>query len=166
MKLIYKSATFITLFLAVFLFNSCDDDRYQTDWSLAEEHLYDISGVSESETESGVTYYVIEEGSGSYTVERRSQIRVFFTARILRNMDIIESSYRDRSTTPTIIADIGSRNSQTAHYKTEGLKEGVKGMKEGEKRVLIVPPELGHGVSEDGEGDTLRYDIELVEIVR
>lgn len=157
MKLIHKSATFLTLFLAVFLFNSCDDNNpLREDWSLAKAHLYDIEGIPQNETESGVTYYIIEEGKGSLSVTRRDQISIYFTARTLKDMDVFDSSYRYGRTTPAMISDIGT--------KTEGFKEGVKGMKEGEKRVLIVPPELGYGTTGSGGGDTLRYELELDEI--
>ena len=49
----------------------------------------------------------------------------------------------------------------------EGLEEGIAGMKVGEKRRLIVPPELGYG--EEGFGSvppnaTLTFDIELVDV--
>lgn len=49
-----------------------------------------------------------------------------------------------------------------------GWDEGVKGMKVGEKRQLVVPPKLGYG--EDGAGDdippnsTLIFEVELLRI--
>ena len=44
-------------------------------------------------------------------------------------------------------------------------------MQEGEKRTVVIPPELGYGESQEGtngfdlRNDTLVFDIELVEIV-
>jgi len=49
----------------------------------------------------------------------------------------------------------------------KGWEEGVLGMCIGEKRTLIVPPELGYGDQGAGEvipgGATLNFDIELLE---
>merc|ERR1711973_303529 len=50
----------------------------------------------------------------------------------------------------------------------KGWDEGIVGMCEGEKRKLIVPPELGYGDQGAGEvipgGATLHFDVELLNI--
>lgn len=50
----------------------------------------------------------------------------------------------------------------------QGWDKGVLGMCPGEKRVLIIPPELGYGSRGAGKaipgGATLRFDIELIGI--
>jgi peptidylprolyl isomerase len=50
----------------------------------------------------------------------------------------------------------------------DGLVEGIKGMKVGEKRRLIIPPELAFGDTGSGNvippGATLIYDIELTDV--
>jgi len=49
----------------------------------------------------------------------------------------------------------------------QGWDEGVLGMKEGEKKTLVVPPEKGYGNQAVGSipaNSTLNFDIEIVKI--
>lgn len=161
MNLRNKAFLFSFLLLFTAFFSSCDDDNpFEVDYSLAEEHIYDLSAADSVEIrESGLKIYYIEGGSGIYEVERRDQVRVFYTGRIWPDGEIFDSSYRNRVTTPSTFDNIGNL--------VEGFKEGLMGMKNGEKRVLIIPPELGYGnrPSSRLSDDTLRFDIELDEII-
>jgi FKBP-type peptidyl-prolyl cis-trans isomerase len=50
----------------------------------------------------------------------------------------------------------------------EGLQHGIVGMREGELRRVIVPPRLGYQNRRIGNippGSTLRFDLEMIEIV-
>lgn len=149
---LFITAVIITLFI-----NACgSDDPFSVDFSSAPEP-FPIESSQRVENPSGLIYYVVEEGTSIDTVTRRSPIFVFYTGRTM-NGKIFDSSYINGAQTPKQIGDLG------AHVP--GFREGVIGMREGEKRVLFVPPHLGYGNSETHElrNDTLRFDIELDEI--
>jgi len=51
-----------------------------------------------------------------------------------------------------------------------GLHESLKGMKEGEKKLVLIPSFLAHGIAGDLDRvppqSPLRYDIRLIQVVR
>ncbi|REL33729.1 hypothetical protein DYD21_10000 [Rhodohalobacter sp. SW132] len=165
------------LFVTLFTFG-CSTD---SDFNL-QEPTYDsvpepfnISGVDEEPVQDGITKYVVEEGRGEDRVVIRDDLFIFFT---LRNMDgdIIYSSYQNGMTSPTVVSVTSisaqrSTNFNAPRAYTSGLRKGLIGMREGEKRVLIVPPSEGlaniqsGGLTEQFRNDTLRYDIELNAIL-
>lgn len=54
-----------------------------------------------------------------------------------------------------------------AGYVIQGWELGISGMKQGEKRKLIISPELGYGNQDMGSippNSTLLFDVELLEI--
>lgn len=148
------------LFLIVFTisFSACDDDPFEIDYSSAPPP-FDIENAERVETESGLVYYIVEEGGGAFEVKLRDQVAVYYTGRRESNGEIFDSSYRNGNPSPTVFNSLDNL--------IEGFKEGLIGMKEGGKRVLIIPPELGYGDSERSslKDDTLRFDIELDEII-
>jgi|AntRauTorcE11897_2_1112592.scaffolds.fasta_scaffold03245_3 peptidylprolyl isomerase len=147
------------LLLLVFTisFSSCDDDPFRVDYSDAPAP-FDISNADRVETESGLIYYVIEEGGGEFEVQLRDVVQVYYTGRRESNGKIFDSSYRNGSLRPSTFNSLNNL--------IEGFREGLIGMKEGEKRVLIISPELGYGNSPSSNlsDETLRFDIELAEI--
>lgn len=151
------------LFLIIFTisFSACEDDPFEVDYSNAPPP-FDIENADRVETESGLVYYVIEEGSGAFEVQRRDRVSVYYTGRRENNGEIFDSSYKNGSETPSGFP---------LTNVIEGFREGLIGMKEGGKRVLIIPPSLGYEDSQAGtqgynlRNDTLRFDIELDEII-
>lgn len=51
----------------------------------------------------------------------------------------------------------------------KGWDEGILGMKKGEKKQLVIPPEKGYGNQDKGSippNSTLIFDIEIVDIIK
>jgi hypothetical protein len=136
---------------------------------------FDTSQDNEETVADGVTKFTIEEGTGEDQVVIRDQIAIFIT---LRTQDgtIIYSSYQNNNENP-IQASVQSiltprpptivRSFSFERARTDGLRKGIIGMKEGEKRVLIVPPSQGFepigsgSINDQYREESLRYDIEL-----
>lgn len=123
----------------------------------------------------GITKYTVEDGRGVDQVVVRDQLSIFIT---LRNLDgtIIYSSYQNNSETPIQVSvqsiltprpPATVRSFSFDRARTDGLKKGIIGMREGEKRVIIVPPDQGFesigagSINDPYREDTLRYDVEL-----
>lgn len=166
------------IFLILFITTACSTD---SGFSIPEPTFgnvpepFDISGIEAEPVQDGIIKYIIEEGYGEDQVVIRDDLFIYIT---LRNLDgeIIYSSYQDDRTTPNVVSilDVTPRFSQNYNVErsfTHGLRKGLIGMREGEKRVLIVPPEEGFaniqsgGLTEAFRNDTLRYDIELDSIL-
>lgn len=134
------------------------DNRREIDYSLAPDP-FPTTGADKIDKESGLSYYLIEEGSGDLSTEIRDGVQVFITGRVYGTDIIFDSSYGDQNPAPRSYGSI-------ANIGVQGLREGLLDMKEGEKRVLIVPPEIGNNNPLFRyRNDTLRYDIELDEIL-
>lgn len=136
---------------------------------------FDISEAEEEPVADGITKYTVDEGHGEDRVVIRDRVAIYLT---LRTMDetIIYSSYQNGNNDP-IQASIQNiitpqpptvvRNFSFERARTDGLRKGLIGMREGEKRVIIVPPaegfeRIGSGsVNDEYREETLRYDVEL-----
>ncbi len=157
---------FISVIILIAFAAGCGDGS--TNFNLRPPDLttvpppFDTTNAERVELRDSLVFYRIEEGSGEFKVVLRDNIRWHFTLRTADG-EIIRSSYADDNTTPRVV------NLQNA--ETEGLRRGILGMKEGEIRVIVVPPELGfQNVSvanpdADFREDTLIYDVELFEII-
>jgi hypothetical protein len=165
--------SFLLLFsLSIFIIQ-CDDgnnDFIRRDYTTVPAP-FSIEGATKDTTESGVIYYDIQEGSGELAIQTRDDVSFHFTAwqRNITTIDnIIGSTYEDGSTETTGFVSIFNFQVVDTRFTTIGsnklrintpyMAEGVVGMKEGGKRVLIFPPEFNNS------GDTIRVDFELVEI--
>jgi len=143
--------------LTITLFTSCSENTsaFRIDYSLAEALLFDTTGVERRVTDSGLIIYEIEPGNGLLEVVARDNILLYYTIRFQPNDDIIESSYANNSTFPLQFNGVAAASSRVGG----GFVEGVIGMKEGGKRVLVVPP------SESVYSDTVIVDLELDAIL-
>ena len=85
------------------------------------------------ETESGLKYVVTEEGSGEGSPSMGQKVTVHYTGSLL-NGQVFDSSVKRGEPAQFAIGQV-----------IEGWNEALQKMKKGEKRTLIIPPELGYG---------------------
>jgi len=107
-------------------------------------------------TPSGLKYVVVEEGSGDQTPAKGATVTAHYTGKLL-NGTKFDSSY-DRN--EPIKFPVGNGR------VIKGWDEAFLSMKKGEKRILIIPPELGYGTSGRGPippNSVMVFDVELVD---
>jgi FKBP-type peptidyl-prolyl cis-trans isomerase len=108
-------------------------------------------------TPSGLQYKDLTAGTGK-EAQPRKRVRVHYTGELTdgRKFD----SSRDRGEPLEFMLGVGQ--------VIQGWDEGVSGMKEGGRRILVIPPELGYGARGAGgvipPNATLVFDVELVEV--
>lgn len=145
--------TFFGIILLSFIASCGGDDpfSFQDDFSTVPEP-FSISGITPDTTETGLIIYNLETGSGLDSVTIRDIVGVYYTGRTTSD-DVFDSSYKNGRTDPT--------NFEVANL-VDGFTEGLLGMREGGRRVLVIPPELGYaGTSNSLREDTLVFDLEL-----
>ena len=107
-------------------------------------------------TSSGLLYVIKEEGAGE-TPQPGTTISAHYTGRLLENNMKFDSSY-DRGEPISFKVGVGQ--------VIPGWDEALLAMKKGEKRVIIIPPELGYGARGAGgvipPNAWLVFDVELV----
>lgn len=109
-------------------------------------------------TESGLT--IVEEGFDTEGAKIGDKVTVHYTGR-LENGKVFDSSLpRNESFTFTL----------GAKQVIKGWEEGVLGMKCGQKRQLIIPPQLGYGATGAPPtipgNATLIFDVQVLYITR
>ena len=107
-------------------------------------------------TPSGLKYVVVQEGSGDQTPAKGATVTAHYTGKLL-NGTKFDSSY-DRN--EPIKFPVGNGK------VIKGWDEAFLSMKKGEKRILIIPPELGYGTSGRGPippNSVMVFDVELVD---
>jgi peptidyl-prolyl cis-trans isomerase A (cyclophilin A) len=107
-------------------------------------------------TPSGLKYVVVEEGTGD-PPKKGAMVTVHYTGTLL-NGKKFDSSY-DRKQPIDFPVGVGQ--------VIKGWDEALLSMKKGEKRVLIIPPNLGYGPSGRGPippNAYMVFDVELVNI--
>ena len=85
------------------------------------------------QTASGLRYLVLNPGSGQSSPEYGTSVTVHYTGQRLNGL-VFDSSYQR-----------GQPASFEIGRVIQGWNEALTGMRRGEKRILIVPPELAYG---------------------
>ncbi len=118
-------------------------------WNVSEDKF--------QESESGLKYAVYEEGSGDVS-EEGDFVEVFYNG-YLEDGTMFASSVINNT-------HFGFRIGDSAII--DGVQEGVTGMRLNERRILVIPPELGYGTSVPEYGipanATLYFNLELLYI--
>lgn len=167
--------SFSALIILFLIFQSCGDNSPTgIDYSEAPAPFDTTNAVSSNHFDNGLKIYIIEEGDGNFEVTKNDQIQVRFTGRTTDG-EIFDSSYRNGSNQPVTFNNLtagstsGGRGSSSPLI--DGFRIGLMGMIEGERRTIVVPPELGYSDSQEGtsgfdlRAETLIFDVELVEII-
>jgi len=109
-------------------------------------------------TASGLTIIEVKQGDGD-VAGPGDTVSVHYTGK-LKDGTKFDSSY-DRNQPIQFVLG--------AHQVIPGWDEGIAGMKVGEKRQLIIPPDLAYGPSGTPDGtippnSTLYFDVELMGV--
>jgi peptidylprolyl isomerase len=118
-----------------------------------------ISTDAKVTTKSGLKYTILKQGTGDKVAKNGDNVSVHYTG-WLPNGKKFDSSL-DRNQPFEFPVGEGR--------VIKGWDEGVAGMKVGEKRKLVIPPDLGYGERGAGGGDippnsTLIFEVELLGI--
>ncbi|TNE69723.1 hypothetical protein EP331_13815 [bacterium] len=145
---------------------SCDDETYiyEPDFSTVPE-AFVVDENTKVTLSNGLIYYDVEVGTGAFTVNLRDVVQVYYTGR-KTNGEIFDSSYKDGITTPAYM-DISAVSPYSGKFNLiEGFRYGLNGMKEGGKRTVVIPPDLGYGGTTNTlANDTLVFDLEVFKII-
>lgn len=144
----------LPLFVAIISCGGNDPYIFRDDFSTVPD-AFSTTGITPDTTETGLIIYNLANGSSELTVSIRDQVTVYYTGRKTTG-EIFDSSYKNGQTRPATFS---------VANLIDGFTEGLIGMQEGGKRVIIVPPNLGYaGTSNALRADTLIFDIELESI--
>lgn len=120
---------------------------------------WDLSSTRMRSTESGIQYVIIENGRGNKP-EPNDLVAVDYSG-YLEDNTLFDSS---------LLRSEVFRFRIGTEYVIKGWDEIIQDMRVGEKRVVIIPPELAYGngglygiIPPDAR---LRFDIELIEIAK
>lgn len=124
------------------------------------DKLIDKKWPETTTTASGLKYVVKKEGSGD-APDKGNTVAAHYTGRLLENNQKFDSSY-DRG--EPIEFKVGTGQ------VIPGWDEAFLSMKKGEKRIIIIPPELAYGARGAGgvipPNSWLVFDVELVDILQ
>ena len=106
-------------------------------------------------TNTGIRYIILREGEGDKP-RPGDKVNVLYTGRLLNGKVFDQATEADKPFTFRIRRDM----------VIEGWDQVLQLMKKGEKRLVIIPPELGYGTRGQppkiGRNQTLVFEIELI----
>jgi hypothetical protein len=136
---------------------------------------FNLQNIEPAEVIPGVQIYVHEEGFGPFYVTARDEVWIYKTLRTDEG-DIIYSTFSDSRVEPIPISMGIAGSYQNVFNFTillgynPGFKAGMLGMREGEKRTIVVKPEQGfanvpsNSLNAAYRNNTLIYDIRVSRI--
>ena len=108
-------------------------------------------------TDSGLMYVVVQKGDGGAKPKQGNLVKAHYTGKLLNGTEFDSSVKRGQPLAFTV--GVGQ--------VIKGWDEAFLDMTKGEKRVIIIPSELGYGVRGAGRkippNATLVFDVELVD---
>lgn len=138
---------------ALLLFSACEPKAATTTDADAGQ-----TTASASKSVNGIKIEDVTEGTGK-VAQKGDTVSVNYLGTLASNGKKFDSSY-DRNEPFTF--QLGSGQ------VIEGWEKGIVGMKEGGKRILVIPPEKAYG--EDGAppvippNATLKFEVEMVKV--
>jgi hypothetical protein len=174
-KSLFGATALFTILLFIFVSCGTEDNFFPPPDLSTVPEPYSIDNLEPFIPEEGVEVYVHEEGTGPFYVTNRDELLVFLTLRTDEG-EIIYSTFANGSESPLTVQMRNAGQFQNVfQYSilrayTPGLKTGLMGMREGEKRTLVVSPEKGFGTVSAGNSNavyrenTLIYDVRVSSI--
>jgi FKBP-type peptidyl-prolyl cis-trans isomerase len=105
---------------------------------------------------AGVWFQELREGRGRVCgAEAGERVVVHYSALVQETDKLVESTYQAAYPVEFALDD---------GHVLPGLNEGVKGMRAGGRRLLVVPPHLAYGRFSDPPNASLLVDVELLEL--
>lgn len=163
------------------LFSSCNEDPFSQEIlppnfdNVPDPFVFE--DVEPIELSDGIKRYVLDSPGEDLPIQvvLRDQIRIHMTLRT-ESGETIYSTYQNNNDTAIVFTVQNFRPGFPVTYGsqqafTDGLRKGVLGMKEGERAVIVVPPEQGFlnlqegSLNEPYRNETLVYDIMLYDIL-
>ncbi|MDZ7771916.1 MAG: FKBP-type peptidyl-prolyl cis-trans isomerase [Balneolaceae bacterium] len=185
LSLPYHQAIVLMLAILVPFISGCGDNASGPDFSTVPSPYDTSQAVKTVTTPGGMVVHIIEEGDGAFQVVSRDIIDLFYTGRSLDDQRVFDSSYANGSEEPRTFRNLTpvsvASGNQPISPLIEGFRKGItgvtvdgetllEGMREGERRTLIIPPSMGYAGAPEGNSgynlrnDTLRFDIKLSQI--
>jgi FKBP-type peptidyl-prolyl cis-trans isomerase len=131
------------------------DEASKKEFGKVEREAFETLQKAAKKTDSGLRYVIHKEGTGE-TPPTGSNVTVHYTGKLAEGGEFDSTHKRGQPVTFPIGKGLTMK----------GWEEGIMLMKKGEKRTLIIPPELGFGPRAQGPipaNATLVFDIELVD---